>query len=475
MSRDGEEYELTDPGPARPAADSASKKPRPAASDLGESTFRPNPPRAKAAGKPSGSKTPGPYDRPEKFEVPVGGPSWWERIMFGRISSGQLSQFCRQFSAYLNAGVDITRALSSLEKQNSGTPSARSCRGSWSISAAARRFEEAMAREPQAFGPMFLNMIKVAEARGGVPETLKMLAQHFEARQRLIRQARSAMIYPAIVIILASGVVALITVVLLPMFASLLADISKKSVLPLPSRILMGFSHFVQSGGWWIIPSVLIGTPFVLFRIYKTESGKAIMDRIVLMVPVFGSLCRKIDTTRFARTLSVLLNAGVDVGHSIDLTADVLMMSPIQARRSRLPGANHQWQRVELNARLIPPILPGCHRRDRFRRRDRKDAGESRPPRRRLRGTSLDHRREPRSTRPATPDRVRRLDRLFHHSGGLPALHPNDHQPGWRRLSQLFPDWYRTSINAVARPFSTAAVPASFLGVVPFEVGQLNR
>ena len=79
--------------------------------------------------------------------------------------------------------------------------------------------EEAMAREPQIFSTMFLSMIRVAEARGGVPETLRMMGNHYEARQRLIRQARSAMIYPVIVLIMAGGVVALITIVLLPMFA----------------------------------------------------------------------------------------------------------------------------------------------------------------------------------------------------------------------------------------------------------------
>jgi len=330
MSRDLEDSEPPNPQRARPTADSSAKKPRPAASDLGESTFRPNPIGSESAGKSRGSKKPGPYDRAEKFEAPVGGPSWWERILFGRISSGQLSQFCRQFASYLNAGVDITRALSSLEKQNSGTALGPILSRVLVSIRRGSTLEEAMAREPRAFGPMFLNMIKVAEARGGVPETLKMLAQHFEARQRLIRQARSAMIYPAIVLIMAGGVIALITVVLLPMFASLLSDISKKSTLPLPSRVLMAFSQFVQSGGWWMIPAVLIGTPIVLFRLYKMESGKAIMDRLVLMIPVFGPLCRKIDTTRFARTLSVLLNAGVDIGQSIDLTADVLMMSPIQ-------------------------------------------------------------------------------------------------------------------------------------------------
>jgi len=330
MSRDLEDPEPPNPKRARPAAGSSSKKPRPAASGQGESVFRPNPIGSESAGNPRGSKTTSPYDRPEKFEAPVGGPSWWERIIFGRISSGQLSQFCRQFAAYLNAGVDITRALSSLEKQNAGTALGPILSRVLVSIRRGSTLEEAMAREPRAFGPMFLNMIKVAEARGGVPETLKMLAQHFESRQRLIRQARSAMIYPAIVLIMASGVVALITVVLLPMFASLLADISRKSTLPLPSRILMGFSQFVQSGGWWIIPAVVICTPFALFRLYKTESGKALMDRAVLMIPVFGPLCRKIDTTRFSRTLSVLLNAGVDIGQSIDLTADVLLMAPIQ-------------------------------------------------------------------------------------------------------------------------------------------------
>jgi type II secretory pathway component PulF len=82
--------------------------------------------------------------------------------------------------------------------------------------------------------------------------------------------------------------------------------------------------------GWWLIPALIVGGGFLLLRFYKTSQGKYLMDRLVLMVPVFGTLCRKIDTTRFARTLSVLLDAGLDYGQSIDLTADVLMMSPIR-------------------------------------------------------------------------------------------------------------------------------------------------
>ena len=338
MSRDLHGDEPPKPRRPRPAGES-STNPRAGGSDAQYSTFRPESgglERRRQAAGPKKTRSLNPLA--ENFEKPAGGPTWWERILLGRVSTGQLAQFCRQFAAYLSAGVDFTKSLSSLERQFSGTALGPIL---GRIQLAIRRgstLEEAMAREPQAFGPMFLSMIKVAEARGGVPETLKMLAQHYEARQRLLRTARSAMIYPVIVITVASLVVALISIFLLPQFAKTLKDIAGNKSLPLPSEILMAFSGFVQYIGWWLIPVVMISTPFLLIYFYKTPAGKAIMDRMVLATPVFGSLCRKIDTSRFARTLSVLLNAGVDVGSSIDMTADVLVMTPIRrAVRSARP------------------------------------------------------------------------------------------------------------------------------------------
>ena len=295
------------------------------------STFRPSSAGANAREKKPGAKKSRPLNPlAEHYEKPAGGPSWWERILLGSVSTGQLAQFSRQFATYLSAGVDFTKSLSSLERQFHGTAMGPIL-GRMQLSI--RRgstLEEAMAAEPQAFGPMFLSMIKVAEARGGVPETLKMLAQHYEARQRLLRTARSAMIYPVIVIGVASLVVALISIFLLPVFAKTLKDIAGNKSLPLPSEILLSFSAFVQHIGYWLIPLGMVATPFLLIYAYKTPAGKAVMDRIILATPVFGSLCRKIDTSRFARTLSVLLNAGVDVGNSIDMTANVLRMTPIR-------------------------------------------------------------------------------------------------------------------------------------------------
>ncbi len=332
MSRDD-----LDPGPRPPRRPRAPQDPnrRPPPLPPEASTFRPNAAGASAPepATPKKSKS----DR-SKGRDPLGakpvilaeGPKWWERILFGRVSSGQLAQFSRQFASYLNAGVDIMKTLASLEKQFGSTALGPVIGRMQVAIQRGAALDDAMAAEPQVFSPMYLSMIRVAEARGGVPETLKMLAKSLEARQRLIRQGRSAMIYPVIVLVVAGAVVALITMYLLPMFLSFLKDFSQKAELPLASRILIGFSNFMQAIGWWLVPVVAIATPFVLLKLYRTSKGKAIMDRMVLMTPVFGLLCRKIDTTRFARTLGVLLDAGLDFGSSINLTADVLMMDPIR-------------------------------------------------------------------------------------------------------------------------------------------------
>ena len=138
------------------------------------------------------------------------------------------------------------------------------------------------------------------------------------------------MIYPTIVLFIAGAVVTLISIFLLPLFAALLKDLSRNTTLPWASRALLSFSWFVGIAGWWLMPLILVGSPFLLMRFYRSPPGKAMMDRAVLWMPVFGSLCRKLDTARFARTLSVLLDAGLDYGSSIDLTADVVVMTPIK-------------------------------------------------------------------------------------------------------------------------------------------------
>jgi type II secretory pathway component PulF len=334
---------------------SSQRRPRKSGpDDRDASTFRPNPaidgagrsPSGKSAGR-SSSRAPA-----ESREALAPGANWWERILFGKVSSGQLAQFCRQFAAYLNAGVDYSRTFASLEQQFARSPLGPAVGRMRQAIRAGSTLEEAMAREPQVFSTMFLSMIRVAETRGGVPETLRMMGNHYESRQRMIRQARSAMIYPVIVLCVAAGVVALLAIILLPLFASFLRDFDRKGSLPLPSQVLLALSGFITWIGWWLIPAVMIGAPFLLLRFYKTPPGRALLDRLILRIPVFGPMARKLDTSRFARTLSTLLDAGVDVGSSIELTAGVIHMTPI--KNAVQDSREKVLQGRELSAALAP-------------------------------------------------------------------------------------------------------------------------
>ncbi len=261
----------------------------------------------------------------------AGGPNWVERIMFGSVSSGHLATFCGQFARYQDAGVDLLRSLSSLQKQFSRTALGPVIGRLETAVRSGESLASAMAREPHAFDNLTLSMMRVAEARGGEPETLQRLSRHYEARQRMIRQARSAMIYPAIVLIIASAVVMLITIFVIPKMVEFIADglrgKGNNVELPWPTQVLMSISHFMTGQGWWLVPLMFVGTIFGALWAYRTKPGKNVIDSLSLWVPVLGSIRRKIETTRFARTLAALLNAGVDVGTSLELTSGVLGLS----------------------------------------------------------------------------------------------------------------------------------------------------
>jgi type II secretory pathway component PulF len=265
---------------------------------------------------------------------PPPGPGWFERLIGGSVSSGQLAGFCRQAASYLNSGVSMDKALSSLQTQfqktGLGPPLER-------ITQAVRggdTLTEAFGREPQVFDSFFLSLLSVAETRGGVPETLKALSKHYESRQRLIKQARSALIYPIAVLVIAAGVIWLLTVFVLPKLIELLADLPGGgrggANLPASTRALITLSRFMGSFGWWLLPLAAIGGLFAMARFYRTRPGRELLDRAMLWVPVLGPLLRHIDAARFARSLSALLDGGVGVDRSLKLSSEVMRLSPLR-------------------------------------------------------------------------------------------------------------------------------------------------
>ena len=173
------------------------------------------------------------------------------------------------------------------------------------------------------------------------------------------------MIYPLVVLVVASGVVTLMTIWIIPMFASLLRDIAGPDgrACPLPSRILMAFSDFVQTAGWWLIPLVLVGAPVVLFWFYRTPAGQA-ADRPDRAAESRSSASSCGSSTRpgspgRCRPCS---DAGVDVGSSLDLTADVDAAStrsagPSATRRSMVMNGAELSAALDETGRFGPDVI----------------------------------------------------------------------------------------------------------------------
>jgi type II secretory pathway component PulF len=270
--------------------------------------------------------------RPEPVPEPEAAPRIGRALVFGKVRARELAAFCRQLGVYLNSGVGITRALESLEKPMAGTAMAPVLARMQQAVKAGQSISDAAEKEPQVFDRLFLSLVRVGEERGGLPEMLKRLASLYEARDRMWRQARSALVYPTIVIVVTLGVGALLTMFVLPVMVSLLRDMTRnRSVdLPAPTKLLMAISDFMQSVGWWLVPVLIVGGTLTLKRWYATPSGKAALDRVILRVPVMGKLVALIDTARFARTLGDLMGAGVGVDRSLRLTSEVVQFVPFR-------------------------------------------------------------------------------------------------------------------------------------------------
>jgi type IV pilus assembly protein PilC len=293
--------------------------------------------------------------------VTIGKSRWYHRAL-GRVATKHLVNFCRQFAGYLDAGINLYRAMESLRRQYQWTTLGAVI---GRLQLAVRRGEsltDAMSPEPGAFDHYFLSMMRVGEVRGSVPETLRLLSLEYDARQRIVRQTKSALIYPAFVIFVSVTVSALLTILVLPPLVDIMRGVirERKVDLPLPTQWLIRLSDFIVAGGWWGIPLTLFGTVALILGAYRLERGKAILDVILMRLPIVGKLLWKIDTTRFCRTLSTLLDAGVDIGSSLELTADTLFLVPmrravLQARESIIQGESLSAS-IELTNRFPPDI-----------------------------------------------------------------------------------------------------------------------
>lgn len=238
---------------------------------------------------------------------------------FKRIRFAELNTFTRQLYTLLNAGLPLLRGLNTLKEQtvNAGF---RDIVGKISRDIeAGSTLSESLAKHPNAFNALYVNMVKSGEVSGRLPEALERLATLGEHDEKVRLKVKAAMRYPLIV--LAAIIIGFITliVVVIPRFTSLYAKFNTE--LPMPTRILLMVNH-IFTHYWWLLVILAAASTFLFKRLLNTTEGMAWLDSFKLKIPVFGPLLLNLTMTRFCRISGTLIQSGIPILQILDLVGE---------------------------------------------------------------------------------------------------------------------------------------------------------
>lgn len=239
--------------------------------------------------------------------------------LFGsRVSRHALSVFTRQFSTMLNAGLPLLSCLEILGKQTESAGLRRVLAEVRGDVEGGLSLADALRRQPKVFDNLYVNMVESGETGGALDVILLRLATYLEKMEVLMRKIKGAMIYPAIISLVAAGAISVMLLFVIPIFAQMFEGVGAE--LPVMTQIVIGMSNLLKV---WAIPGIIIIIALftILRRWHKTESGAKAMDPLLLKMPVFGDLMKKQSIARFSRTLSTLLSSGVPIIDALEITA----------------------------------------------------------------------------------------------------------------------------------------------------------
>lgn len=237
-----------------------------------------------------------------------------------KVSSRDMSVFCRQFASILKAGVSIINALEMMESQTENKDLKKSIGNVRGSVEKGETLSDAMRME-NLFPSILVDMVRAGEASGSLETSLSRMAIQFEKDAKTKGMIKKAMIYPMVLLCVAIGVLVVMVVYVIPKFVSMFEDLG--SDLPFMTKMMLNLSDFVINY-WYIIIIAIVAIVFLYKSYKKTDGGKHVIDGIKLKIPVFGELTKKTACARFARTMSTLLQAGMPMIEALDIVSSTM-------------------------------------------------------------------------------------------------------------------------------------------------------
>lgn len=241
-------------------------------------------------------------------------------LAIGGVPQKQLVNFTRQLSTLQDAGLPILRSLQILEQQQKPGLLKAIIGGVADEVEGGSTLSDAMAKYPKAFDKLYVNMIHAGEIGGVLDIILQRLADFMEKAAKLKKKVLGAMIYPAVVVSIAVGIVSMIMIFVIPKFEQIFRDFGTK--LPAVTEVLLTVSRWFANWGW----AYIIAAPFVFMFVIKlirmSEGGRYFVDAVKLKIPVMGGILSKTSIARFTRTLGTLVAAGVPILDALNITRE---------------------------------------------------------------------------------------------------------------------------------------------------------
>ena len=276
----------------------------------------------------------------------------------GKIKMRDIVIFTRQFSTMINAGLPLVQALDILAKQ-SENPALKDVTHAVVFDVeSGHTVADALGKHPKAFSELYVNMVAAGEA-GGILDTILMrLATFMEKNDALVRKVKGAMIYPGVISAVAFIAISVLLIFVIPVFKKMFGDVGLP--LPLPTRVVIAMSNFLRGIGGVLTVVVAFFVVYFTKKYYATNSGKLVIDKLMLKAPVLGDVLRKSAVSRFTRTLGTLIGSGVSILDGLEITAKTagnrVISDAIMESRTSIAGGETISAPLQ-KSNVFPPMV----------------------------------------------------------------------------------------------------------------------
>ncbi|MBC7004996.1 type II secretion system F family protein [Photobacterium sp. BZF1] len=278
-----------------------------------------------------------------------------DRLFKSRIPLEVLVIFCRQLYSLTKAGVPLLRAVRGLG-QSASHPLMRETLDAVVVELTnGKSLSASMKEHPRVFSELFVSMISVGENTGRLDETLLQLAQYFEQEMETRRRIKSAMRYPTFVLIAITLAMSVLNIKVIPQFASMFSRFGVE--LPLPTRILIATSNFFVHY-WPLMLGAVIVTWIALKAWRQTPAGGEKWDKFRLKVPIVGDIVNRAQLSRFSRTFSLMIRAGVPLNQAIQMSAESLGNNYLENRLIEMKNGIESGSSIAAMARQSGVFTP---------------------------------------------------------------------------------------------------------------------